>query len=489
MQSYQIREMATPLCQPAASHFIDGTFMEDRTGPEILSVNPVDGEIIAKLHGATSCIIEKAIASAKRAQKEWARKEPAERGRVLSRAADIMRARNRELSVLETRDTGKPISETLVADAASGADCLEYFGAIAATLSGDSIQFGEDWVYTRREPLGVCLGIGAWNYPIQIAAWKAAPALACGNAMIFKPSEVTPLSALKLAEILTEAGLPPGVFNIVQGAGDVGAELATHPAIAKVSLTGSVKTGARVASAAMAGIRPVTMELGGKSALIVFDDADVEAAVSGAILGNFYSAGQICSNGTRVFLQRGIREAFLARLLARVAALKIGDPMDEETDIGPLVSAAHRNRVATYVARAEVEGAYQMTPPRKLPPGDAWHEPVVFTNVTDWMTLAREEVFGPVMAVLDFDDEQDVVARANATDFGLAAGIFTRDLVRAHGLAAELEAGTVWINAYNLTPAGMAFGGIKRSGIGRENGRVAIDHYTQLKSVFVSMQT
>lgn len=368
MQSYQIREMATPLCQPGASHFIDGTFIEDRTGPEILSVNPVDGEIIAKLHGATSCIIEKAIASAKRAQKEWARKEPAERGRVLSRAADIMRARNRELSVLETRDTGKPISETLVADAASGADCLEYFGAIAATLSGDSIQFGEDWVYTRREPLGVCLGIGAWNYPIQIAAWKAAPALACGNAMIFKPSEVTPLSALKLAEILTEAGLPPGVFNIVQGAGDVGAELATHPAIAKVSLTGSVKTGARVASAAMAGIRPVTMELGGKSALIVFDDADVEAAVSGAILGNFYSAGQICSNGTRVFLQRGIREAFLARLLARVAALKIGDPMDEETDIGPLVSAAHRNRIATYVARAEVEGAYQMTPPRKLPP-------------------------------------------------------------------------------------------------------------------------
>lgn len=362
MQSYQIREMATPLCQPAASHFIDGTFIEDRTGPEILSVNPVDGEIIAKLHGATSCIIEKAIASAKRAQKEWARKEPAERGRVLSRAADIMRARNRELSVLETRDTGKPISETLVADAASGADCLEYFGAIAATLSGDSIQFGEDWVYTRREPLGVCLGIGAWNYPIQIAAWKAAPALACGNAMIFKPSEVTPLSALKLAEILTEAGLPPGVFNIVQGAGDVGAELATHPAIAKVSLTGSVKTGARVASAAMAGIRPVTMELGGKSALIVFDDADVEAA-------------------------------------------------------------------------------------------------------------------------------EDVVARANATDFGLAAGIFTRDLVRAHRLAAELEAGTVWINAYNLTPAGMAFGGIKRSGIGRENGRAAIDHYTQLKSVFVSMQT
>ncbi|YCI06019.1 betaine-aldehyde dehydrogenase (plasmid) [Ensifer sp. D2-11] len=489
MSSYQTRDRATPLCQPIASHFIDGTFIEDSTGPEILSVNPADGQIIAKLHGATSAILEKAICSAQRAQKEWARKEPAERGRVLRRAAEILRVRNRELSVLETLDTGKPISETLVADAASGADCLEYFGAIAATLAGEHIQFGEDWLYTRREPLGVCLGIGAWNYPIQIAAWKAAPALACGNAMIFKPLEVTPLSALRLAEILTEAGVPPGAFNVVQGAGAVGAELVTHPAIAKVSLTGSVETGARVASAAMSGIRPVTMELGGKSALIVFDDADIEAAVSGAILGNFYSTGQICSNGTRVFLQNGIREAFLTRLLERIEALNIGNPLDERTDIGPLVSAAHRNRVAAYVARAEAEGACRMTTPRKLPPGDAWHEPVVFTKVTDSMTLAREEVFGPVMSILDFDDERDVVTRANATEFGLAAGIFTRDLVRAHSLAAQLEAGTVWINAYNLTPAGMAFGGIKRSGIGRENGRAAVDHYTQLKSVFVSMQT
>lgn len=489
MRSYQTRETAAPLYQPAASHFIDGTFTEDRTGPAIVSVNPANGEIIAKLHGATSAVIERAIGSAQRAQKEWARKEAAERGRILRRAAEIMRGRNTELSVLETHDTGKPISETLVADAASGADCLEYFGAIAATLAGEHIQFGDDWIYTRREPLGVCVGIGAWNYPIQIACWKAAPALAGGNAMIFKPSEVTPLSALRLAEILTEAGLPPGVFNVVQGTGAVGAELVTHPAIAKVSLTGSVETGARVASAAMSGIRPVTMELGGKSPLIVFDDADIEAAVSGAILGNFYSAGQICSNGTRVFLQRGIRETFLARLLERVEALKIGNPMDEKTDIGPLVSAAHRKRVASYVARAEAEGACRVTPPRKLPPGDAWHEPVVFTNVTDSMTLAREEVFGPVMAILDFDDEKDVVLRANATEFGLAAGIFTRDLLRAHRLAAQLEAGTVWINAYNLTPAGMAFGGIKRSGIGRENGRAAIDHYTQLKSVFVSMRT
>ena len=275
------------IIQPTASHFIDGKYVEDTAGDAIPVIYPATGELIATVYSATPAIIDLALASAKRAQKEWASWTATDRGRVLRRAADIMRDRNHDLSVLETYDTGKPYQETSVADATSGADALEYFGGLAASITGEHIQLGEDFVYTRREPLGVCVGIGAWNYPTQIASWKAAPALACGNAMVFKPSETTPLCALKVAEILIEAGAPAGVYNVVQGYGAVGASLVTDPRVAKVSLTGSVPTGRKVYAAAAAGIRNVTMELGGKSPIVIFDDADLENAVSGAILGNF----------------------------------------------------------------------------------------------------------------------------------------------------------------------------------------------------------
>ena len=421
------------------------------------------------------------------AQAIWAATPPAERGRVLRRAADIIRDRNAELSVLETLNTGKPVSETRVADAASGADCLEYFGCQAATLTADHIPLGGDWAYTMREPLGVCLGIGVWNYPIQIACWKAAPALACGNAMIFKPSELTPLTALKLAEFLTEAGAPPGLFNVLQGNRDTGPALTSHPCIAKVTITGSVPTGRAVAAAAAGEMKHITMELGGKSPLLVFDDADIDSAVSGAILGNFYSTGQICSNATRVFVQKGIKAAFLARLAERTAKIRIGDPMDPDAQIGPLVSAAQADKVNGYIAAAEREGATRVTAPLPLPEGPAWVSPVVFADVTDNMTIAREEIFGPVMSVLDFESEDEAVARANSTEFGLAAGVFTRNLARGHRVVSQLNAGTCWINAYNLTPVEMPFGGVGQSGIGRENARAAIEHFSQLKSVYVAM--
>ena len=291
--------------QPTASHFIDGTYVEDTAGTPIPVICQVSEKQIAQVHAATPEIVEMALASAKRAQTAWAALTGTERGRVLRRAADILRERNYDLSVLETNDTGKPLQETLVADATSAADALEFFGGIAGSLTGEHVQLGEDFVYTRREALGVCVGIGAWNYPTQIAAWKGAPALACGNAMIFKPSETTPLCALKVAEILHEAGAPAGIYNVIQGMGDVGHALITDPRVAKVSLTGSVPTGRKVYAAAAEGIRHVTMELGGKSPMVIFDDADLEDAVSGAILGNFYSSGQICSNGTRVFVQSG----------------------------------------------------------------------------------------------------------------------------------------------------------------------------------------
>ena len=474
--------------QPKASHFVDGAYVEDSKGAVIDVIYPATGEVIARVHEATPAVIEAALASANRAQAAWAATRPVERARILRRAADLIRERNPELARLETLDTGKPLQETLVADWPSGADALEYFAGLAPTVGGETIPLGRDFVYTIREALGVCVGIGAWNYPSQIACWKSAPALALGNAMVFKPSEVTPLGALKLAEIFIESGLPAGLFNVVQGRGAVGGALVTDPRVAKVSLTGSVPTGQKVYAAAAAGVRHVTMELGGKSPILVFDDASVEDAVGAAMLGNFYSAGQVCSNGTRVFVQKGLKAKFLERLAARSAAILLGDPLDEATQMGPLVSAAQLDKVLAYIETAKAEGATLVCGGGRAALNTGYYvQPTVFADVTDAMTIAREEVFGPVMAVLDFDTEAEAVARANDTEFGLAAGVFTADITRAHRVISALQAGTCWINAYNLTPVEAPFGGAKSSGVGRENGHAAVEHYSQVKSVYVGM--
>ena len=473
--------------QPTASHFISGRYVEDKSGSRFDVIYPASGAVIAQIHAGTDQIIEQALGAAQAAQQDWAARSGTERGRVLRRAADLIRARNRELSVLETHDTGKPLSETLYADATSGADALEYFGGLAGNVTGEHIQLGEDWVYTRREALGICLGIGAWNYPTQIACWKAAPALACGNAMIFKPSETTPLCALKIAEILSEAGLPDGVFNVVQGQGDVGAALLQDPRINKVSLTGSVATGRKVYQSAAVGLKQVTLELGGKSPLIIFEDADLDNAVGGAILANFYSSGQICSNGTRVFVHKTIKEAFLDRLSARLDRAVIGDPLDETTNFGPLVSDRQMQIVQGFIAQGISEGARLVCGGQRLERPGFYLAPTVFADVSDEMTIAREEIFGPVLSVLDFDDERDVVARANKTEYGLSAGVFTRDISRAHRVIGKLQAGSCFINSYNDAPVEAPFGGMKLSGIGRENSKNAIEHYSQLKSVYVRM--
>jgi betaine-aldehyde dehydrogenase len=475
------------MAQPKASHFVDGQYIEDKAGAVIEVIYPATGAVIAVLHEATAAVIEAALASAARAQGAWAAMRPIDRARILRKAADLIRERNPELARLETLDTGKPIQETLVADWPSGADALEYFAGLAPTVGGETIPLGRDFAYTIREALGVCVGIGAWNYPSQIACWKSAPALALGNAMIFKPSEVTPLGALKLAEIFIEAGLPAGLFNVVQGRGAVGSALVSDARVAKVSLTGSVPTGQKVYALAAAGVRHVTMELGGKSPILVFDDASVEDAVGAAMLGNFYSAGQVCSNGTRVFVQKGIKAKFLKRLAERTAAIRLGDPLDEATQMGPLVSGAQLAKVLGYIETAKAEGATLVCGGGQAGAEGAFVQPTVFADVTDDMTIAREEVFGPVMAVLDFDSEDEAVARANATEFGLAAGVFTADITRAHRVIAALQAGTCWINAYNLTPVEMPFGGSKLSGVGRENGHAAVEHYSQVKSVYVGM--
>ena len=473
--------------QPTASHFIEGKYVEDTSGTPIPVIYPATGEVIATVYSATQDIIDQALNSARRAQKEWAAMTGTARGRVLRRAADIMRERNHDLSILETYDTGKPYQETSEVDATSSADALEYFGGLAGSLTGEHIQLGDDFVYTVREALGVCVGVGAWNYPTQIAGWKGAPALACGNTMVFKPSEMTPLCALKVAEILHEAGAPAGVYNVIQGLGDVGAKLITDERVDKVSLTGSVPTGRKVYAAAAEGIKHVTMELGGKSPILIFDDADLENAVGGAILANFYSSGQICSNGTRVFVHKAIKEAFLDRLSARLEQAVIGDPLDETTNFGPLVSDRQMQIVQGFIAQGISEGARLVCGGRRLERPGYYLAPTVFADVSDQMTIAREEIFGPVLSVLDFDDEGDVVARANNTEYGLSAGVFTRDISRAHRVIGKLQAGSCFINSYNDAPVEAPFGGMKLSGIGRENSKNAIEHYSQLKSVYVRM--
>ncbi len=487
----RLRERAPPQPAPVGGARTAPAPTGSRAG-HFRTINPATGATLAEIRIDGPAEVEAAVATAAVAQRRWAALTGAERGRVLRRAADLLRARNRELAELETRDTGKPIQETSVVDVLSGADCLEYYAGVAATIAGEHLDLGPGaFGYTRREPLGVVAGIGAWNYPLQIACWKSAPALACGNAMLFKPAELTPLTAIELAKVYDEAGLPRGVFQVVQGHAETGRLLTRHPGIRKVSLTGEVGTGKAVMSDASATLKYVTLELGGKSPLIIFDDAKLDNAVGGALLANFYSAGEVCSNGTRVFVHRRVREAFLERLKSRVAAMRVGDPMDPRTQVGALISEAHMEKVLGYIARGRSEGARVLVGGRRVTSGDLANgffvEPTVFDGCHDDMTVVREEIFGPVMTVLEFEDEDEVVARANASEFGLAAGVFTNDLTRAHRVIGRLEAGTCWINHYNVTPIELPFGGYKRSGLGRENGRAAIEHYTQLKSVYVAM--
>jgi betaine-aldehyde dehydrogenase len=470
--------------------FVDGQPLQ-ASGERFDTLNPATGAVIAGVYEATEANVSAAVEAAQRGFAVWAAMTGTERGRILHRAAQLLRARNLELAALEVQDTGKPWQEAQVVDVASGADCIEYFAGAAATLAGAQYPLKNAFAYTRREPLGVCVGIGAWNYPIQIACWKSAPALAAGNAMIFKPSELTPMTAVKLAEIYLEAGVPPGVFNVLQGRGTTGALLAAHPGVAKVSVTGSIPTGKRVMASAASTLKRVTMELGGKSPLIVFDDADFEQAVTAAMMANFYTQGEICTNGTRVFVQRGIADRFLARLKERTLLLRVGDPTDPATEVGALISAAHRDKVLDYVASGIAEGAALVCGGTTIEvagcEGGNFVAPTIFANCRDDMRIVQEEIFGPVLALLVFDDETEAIQRANATRFGLAAGVFTRDGARAHRVAASLKAGICWINNYNITPIEIPFGGAGESGIGHENSMVALEHYTQLKTVYVEL--
>ncbi len=474
--------------------YINGGYV-DASGDAVFdAINPATGEVLAHVQRATAADVEKAVASAEKGQKVWAAMTAMERSRILRRAVDLLRERNDELALLETLDTGKAYSETRYVDIVTGADVLEYYAGLVPAIEGEQIPLRDtSFVYTRREPLGVTAGIGAWNYPIQIALWKSAPALAAGNAMIFKPSEVTSLTTLKLAEIFTEAGLPDGVFNVLTGSGrEVGNLLTEHPRIEKVSFTGGTDTGKKVmASASSSSLKEVTMELGGKSPLIVCADADLDKAADIAMMANFYSSGQVCTNGTRVFVPAELKAAFEAKVLERVKRIRAGDPLDENTNFGPLVSFAHMESVLGYIEKGKAEGARLLCGGGRLQDGafaqGAYVAPTVFTDCSDNMTIVREEIFGPVMSILAYDTEDEVICRANDTDFGLAAGVVTPDLNRAHRIIHRLEAGICWINAWGESPAQMPVGGYKQSGVGRENGISSLAQYTRIKSVQVEL--
>jgi betaine-aldehyde dehydrogenase len=470
--------------------FIDNQPVEGQ-GLAFDNFNPATAEKIHTVTSASQEDFEKAVMSAKQGFVKWSAMPPTERGRILHKASLLLRERNDELAALEVMDAGKPIREAMEVDVISGADCLEYYAGLAAALHGDHIQFGGDFAYTRREPLGICAGIGAWNYPIQIACWKAAPALACGNVMIFKPAELTPVTALKVAEIFAEAGLPEGVFNVLQGDAAVGKMMTSHSDIAKVSITGEVSTGKKVMEASAQTLKQVTLELGGKSPILVFDDADLEEAVYGAMLGNFYTQGEICSNGTRVFVHEDLRERFVDLLLEKTGQLKVGNPSDKTTHVGALISEDHYQKVMDFIHLGKKQGAELLYGGNRVDvpgcEGGYFVEPTVFHCHSDSLAIVKEEIFGPVMSLLSFRDEEEVINRANDTPYGLAAGVYTKDLQRAHRVVASLQAGMCWINSFNLNPVEIPFGGYKQSGVGRENGLAAIEHYTQLKTVYVAM--
>lgn len=484
--------MTVPVSTTVLQSFIDGAYRPSQSKETFPVYNPATGKVAYQVEQADAALVDAAVQSSQRGFSTWSVMTAMERTRILNRAVALLRERNDELARVEVLDTGKPWQEASVVDVVTGADSIEYYAGLTSAIEGTYHDLGGDFFYTRREPLGVCAGIGAWNYPLQIACWKAAPALACGNAMVFKPSEETPMGAAKLAEIFIEAGVPAGVFNVVQGDHRVGQALTAHPDIAKVSFTGEVGTGSKIMADSAATIKNVTMELGGKSPLIIFPDADLDNAVGAALLANFYTQGEVCTNGTRVFVHADIYDAFLAQVKERTERnVVIGDPMHPDTNLGALISAEHQAKVVAAIKAGVDAGARLVTGGSAVQPDGCeqgyFVQPTVFADCTDEMPQVRDEIFGPVMSVLKFNDEAEVIARANNTDYGLAAGVFTNNIQCAHRVVSKLQAGICWINAYGDSPAEMPVGGYKHSGIGRENGLATLNHYTQIKSVYVGM--
>lgn len=473
---------------------IGGARVPALSGQRFETRNPATGDLLARVAQGGAEDVDRAVKAARAAfEGPWRRMKPVERQRIMLRLADLVEEHFEELAMLDTLDLGAPVSRTILGKGRAGA-LLRYYAGQATLIAGDTLPNsapGDVLSHTLKEPIGVVAAINPWNGPIGMSVWKAAPVLASGCTMVMKPAEQTPLSALRFGELCLEAGVPEGVINVLTGLGDAGAALSSHPGIDKIAFTGSTGVGEKILHAAASTMKRVSVELGGKSPNIVFADADLDKAVPAAAMAVFANAGQICSAGTRLFVQRSIHDEFMARLADYTRTIRVGDPLDPETQIGPVVSAPQMDRILSFIDGAGQEGAHTLVGGARMAGAGLdkgfFVEPTIFTGVADDMTIAREEVFGPVLCAFAFDTVEEVLARANATPFGLGSGVWTRDLSTAHRMARGIQAGSVWVNCYQMLDPGVPFGGYKLSGFGRESGPHHIEDYLETKSVWINL--
>jgi aldehyde dehydrogenase (NAD+) len=472
---------------------INNQWRDAAGGKTMEVVNPATEEVIATVASADKSDVDEAVAAARAALNgPWGKMSARERGRLVSKLADRLMEKADEVARLETLHNGKPIFESRQIEIPAAAECLEYYAGWADKIMGETIPVkGNYLTYTLREPLGVVAAIVPWNFPLLLAAWKVAPALACGNVVILKPASQTPLTAIALGEIAVEVGLPPGVLNVITGPGSsVGQAIVEHPGIDKIAFTGDTSTGKGIMRAAADTLKRITLELGGKSPNIVLADADIDAALRGATTGIFYGKGEVCAAGSRLLVDKSIKSEFMDKLAARAKKMVAGDPLDPKTRYGALASKKQLETVQRYVEIAKKEGATLVAGGERADIGTGkgyFFQPTVFDNVAPDATISREEIFGPVLATIEFADLDEAIARANASQYGLAAAVWTRDIKKAHYMARKLQAGTVWINTYNVYDTAAPFGGYKASGFGREMSSHALEHYTQVKSVWVDL--
>ncbi|MGE4430345.1 MAG: aldehyde dehydrogenase [Sphingobium sp.] len=494
METTNIAPRPALLDTPEQDMLIGGQRVPALSGKRFETRNPATGELLAQVAQGGAEDVDRAVKAARAAfEGPWRRMKPAERQHILLRLADLVERHYEELAMLDTLDLGAPYARTLLGKTRA-TRLLRYYAGQATLIAGETLDNsapGDVLSHTLKEPIGVVAAINPWNGPIGMSVWKAGPVLATGCTLVMKPAEQTPLSALRFGELCLEAGVPEGVINIVTGLGDAGAALSSHPDVDKIAFTGSTGVGEKILHAAAPTMKRVTVELGGKSPNIIFADADLDKAVPGAAMAVFANSGQICSAGTRLFVQSSIHDEFMERLAAFTKTIRVGNPLDPETQIGPVVSAPQMDKILGYIDGAVAQGATPLVGGKRMA-GQGYDagffiEPTIFTNVTDDMTIAREEIFGPVLSAFTFDTIEEAITRANATEFGLGSGIWTRDLATAHLMARGIRAGSVWVNCYQMLDPGVPFGGYRMSGFGRESGPHHIEEYLETKAVWINL--